>query len=100
MTYNLDAVVFENDFATLSIGDGATVIFNLVDEQLINNNEELDINAVNIAVIDSDGNYYTGENIIGMGDSFYTLATDYKQYLGHPLDKDNLKYCTLEVEDE
>lgn len=100
MTYNLGEATFENDFYSLDISSGSTVIFNLVDEEIQYGEEELVVNAVNIAVIDSDGNYIDGVNVIGEGNEFYTLASDYKEYLGLPLTKDNIKYCTLEVSDD
>lgn len=100
MTYNLSEATFENDFYSLDIADGSTVIFNLVNEEITYNTKETVINAVNIAVIDSDGNYIDGVNVIGESNAFYTLASEYKEYVGRPLDKDNLKYCTLEVSDD
>lgn len=100
MTYNLSEVVFENDFYELEIPDGSTVVFNLVDEQMAVGAEELDINAINIAVITADGLYVDGLNVIGEGGMYYMLTTEYKEYLGKPLTKDNIKYCTLEVEDD
>lgn len=100
MIYNLSEATFENDFYALDIADGSTVIFNKVDEQIAVGANELNVNAVNIAVIDSDGNYIDGVNVIGESNEFYTLATEYKEYLGLPLNKDNIQYCTLEVSDD
>lgn len=100
MIYNLGEATFENDFYSLDISDGNTVIFNIVDEDIAYNTEELVVNAINIAVIDSNGNYIDGVNVIGESNEFYTLTTDYKEYLGLPLNKDNIKYCTLEVSDD
>ena len=100
MKYNLSEATFDNDFYAVDIANGNTIIFNKVDEQIVYNSEELDVNAVNVAVIDSDGNYIDGVNVIGEGNDFYTITTDYKEYLGQPLDKDNIKYCTLEVSDD
>ena len=100
MTYNLSDLSFVNDFAYLEISDGSTVVFNLVDEQIAVGAEELNINAVNVAVLDTDGNYIDGVNVIGEGNEFYSLATEHKEYLGKPLDKDNIQYCTLEVSDD
>lgn len=100
MKYNLSEATFENDFYSLDIADGSTIVFNIVDEEIAHNNEELIINAVNIAVIDSDGNYIDGVNVIGESNDFYALTTEYKEYLGLPLNKDNIKYCVLEVSDD
>ena len=100
MTYNLDEAVFDNDFYSLETGKGDTIILNLVDEQIAYNNEEIAVNAINIAVIDSDSSYHDGVNVIGEGNEFYEIKSDYTQYVGLPLNKDNIKYCTLEVYDE
>lgn len=100
MTYNLSELNFINDFCYLELSDGSTVVFNLVDEQLAVGSEELIVNAINIAVVDSNGNYADGVNVIGEGNDFYMLLSDYKDCLGKPLDKDNIKYCTLEVSDD
>lgn len=100
MTYKLSELNFVNDFAYLDISDGSTVVFNLVDEQIAVGAQEISVNAVNVAVVDTDGNYIDGVNVIGEGNEFYMLATDYREYLGLPLDKDNIKYCTLEVSDD
>lgn len=100
MIYNLNEAVFDNDFYSLETAKGDTIIFNLVDEQIGVGAEELSVNAVNIAIIDSDNNYHDGVNIIGEANKFYILKSDYTQYVGHPLDKDNIQYCTLEVYDD
>lgn len=100
MTYNLSDLNFVNDFAYLEISDGSTVVFNLIDEQIAVGAEELDLNAVNVAVVDTDGNYIDGVNVIGEGNEFYSITTEHKEYLGKPLDKDNIQYCTLEVSDD
>lgn len=100
MTYNLSEAVFDNDFYFLDIADGSTIVFNLVDEQFLSGTEELTINAINIAVITADGSYIDGVNVIGESNDYYSLNTAYTEYLGLPLDKDNIQYCTLEVSDD
>lgn len=100
MTYKLNPTLFDNDFYVLDIGNGVSVIFNLVDENPEIDGEEITVNAVNIAVIDNEDNYHTGVNVIGLADSFYSLETEYKEYLGQPLNKDNMQYCTVEVKDD
>lgn len=100
MTYNLNTVQFENDFYAIETERGNTIIFNLVDEQLLINDTVLNVNAVNVAVVDADGNYTDGVNVIGESNEFYLLNTAYTEYLGKPLNKDNLQYCILEVLDE
>ena len=100
MIYNLSEAVFENDFYELELPDGSTAVFNLVDEDMAVGAEELVVNAINIAVLTADGNYVDGLNIIGEVDTYYTLTSAYKEFLGKPLTKDNIQYCTLEVKDD
>lgn len=100
MTYNLSEALFENDFYELEISDGSTIVFNIVDEQMAVGAEELNINAINVAILTADGRYVDGINVIGEGDEYYTLQSEYKEYLGKPLTKDNIQYCTVEVSDD
>jgi hypothetical protein len=100
MIYNLSEAVFENDFYALETAKGDTIILNLVDEQIAHNGEELNVNAINLAVVDSEDNYHDGVNVIGDSNEFYAIKSDYTQYLGQPLNKDNVQYCTLEVYDD
>lgn len=100
MTYNLSEAKFTNDFYYLECADGSTVVFNLVDEQIAVGAEELVINNINVAVVTSDNVYVDGVNVIGEGNGFYMISTNHKEYLGKPLDKDNIQYCTLEVKDD
>lgn len=100
MTYNLSEAVFSNDFYAVETDGGNTIIFNLIDEQIHVGTEDLALNAINVAVVDNNGIYHEGVNIIGESNDFYALQTNYTEYLGLPLTKDNMKYCTLEVSDD
>ena len=99
MTYNLDSIVFDNNFYVLDIGGGNTVIFNLVEEDIAVGSEVTEISGVNTAVVDSEGVYHTSVNVIGLSDNFYSLNTEHTEYLGKSLTSENIKYCTLEVKD-
>lgn len=100
MTYNLSDLAFVNDFAFIDKENGCTIAFNQLDEQIELNGEEVDINIVNVVTIDNNGNQFNTTNIIGMTSDEYTIVTDYSEYLGQQLTKDNIKYCKLEVSDD
>lgn len=100
MEYKLSEAEFVNDFYYIETANGNTVVFNLVDEQIESQGLTLTINAINVAVVDNDGNYIEGVNVIGEGNEYYMLTTEYMEYLGKPLTKDNIVYCVLEVSDE
>ena len=100
MTYNLSDAVFVNDFYSISLDNGSFIVFNLVDEQPKIEEEEVNINNINIAVVDSEGNQVTVSNVIGMGTPYFNLTSDYSEVLGQTLTKDNIALCTLEVKDE
>lgn len=100
MEYKLSEAEFVNDFYYLETVNGNTIVFNLLDEQLAYNTDQLNVNAINVAMVDNNGVYYDGVNIIGEGNEFYMLSTNHKEYLGKPLTKDNIMYCTVEVSDD
>lgn len=100
MTYKLETLTFTNDFAFIELNSGIVIVFNIVDEQLDSVTGEVNINRINMAVIDENGEQTSTGCIIGLPSKYYSINTDYKEYEGLPLTKDNLKYCTLEVADE
>lgn len=97
MIYNLESISFENDFSFIDLDNGDTIALNLVDEDFFSEGEEIAVNTINISVVVRDVGQLTGTNIIGMGNDYYELKTDYTEYLGKVLTKDNLPYCVLEV---
>lgn len=100
MTYNLNSLVFENDFGFIDLADGKVIVLNSVNEDILAENGEAVISAINIVVVDKDGAQVTGINVIGMSDEYYTIKTEYDEYLGLVLNKENISYCTLEVKDD
>ena len=100
MTYNLDSLTFTNDFAFVELENGTVIVLNIVDEQLGSATGDVIINQINMAVITNDGEQIPSGCVIGIPDEYYTIKTNYKEYVGQPLTKDNLKYCTLEVADD
>lgn len=100
MTYNLNSLVFENDFGFIDLADGKVIVLNSVNEDILAENGEAVISAINIVVVDKDGTQVTGTNVIGMSDEYYAIKTEYDEYLGLVLNKENISYCTLEVKDD
>lgn len=100
MTYNLDSLTFTNDFCFIELNNGSTIILNMIDEQIGVNGTESDINQISMAVIDTDGEQTRTGSVIGLSNEYYALKTEYKDYEGKVLTKDNIKYCTLEVFDD
>ena len=108
MTYKLSDITFDNDFYFIERTDGNTIALNVLDEEMLVKyeqdleivTEELDLNTVNLSVIKADGSQEITSNIIGLETPYYTIKTDYKEYIGTQLTKGNLAYCTLEVADE
>lgn len=100
MTYNLNSLVFENDFGFIDLADGKVIVLNSVNEDILAENGEAVISAINIVVVDKDGTQATGTNVIGMNDEYYAIKTEYDEYLGLVLNKENISYCTLEVKDD
>lgn len=105
MRINLDTLVFENDFCFVSLENGNVLVFNRIDEDLLFNNEETKINKINLALVefleDDTEKQTIISSVIGLNtrnDIF--LTTDYNEFLGKPLDKENLPFCYIEVNNE
>lgn len=100
MTYELSNVEFTNDFFSLSLPDGSTLVMNRVSEALLNEEEETEIKGVNIVVVTEDVNVRCS-SVVGTGNSYFTLSSDYSTCLGKALTSDIMPYCYLEIpEDE
>lgn len=102
MVINLSNITFENDFYFLSLNDGKTIVFNIVNEDFLDKNgNSVKIDRINIEVDSEDGEYLGNtSSIIGLDNEYYSLKTDYKEYEGAVLTKDNMEYVRLEVADE
>lgn len=100
MLYNLKELKFNNDFAFIELENGNIVAFNIVDEELVSEDISADINAINIALVTSADNQIPCVNVIGLPNEAFLITTEYKEYLGKVLNKDNIKYCTMEVSND
>lgn len=99
MIIELDKVVFDNDFFSTMLPDGKYLVLNKVDESLKYSDEtpECNIKAVNIEIQDLEGNAIACPCIIGIGNEYIKINTEYTQYEGEVLNPDNLAFCTIEV---
>lgn len=105
MTVDLSGATFEYDFFSIPLPSGDTLIFNLLNEDLksdtmLGENSTTKINRINIVVAKEDSN----ENalpVIGIENEQFKIYSEYEEYQGKTLDKDNIAYCVLEIfEDE
>lgn len=104
MTLDLSEVEFTYDFFTTTMPDGSTLILNKISEDFLTSDEKEDtvIKRINIIVSPVDGSdNIICSSVIGIGNDYLMLSSDYTSYLGKVLTEDNMKYCTLELyEDE
>ena len=99
MTIDLVNVEFVNDIFSTMLPDGSSIILNKVDENFMVEGEKEGciVKAVNIEIIDIDGIAINCPCIIGLGNDYMKINTDYSEYEGAVLTPDNMMYCTIEV---
>ena len=97
MIVNLSEIQFVNDFAYVNCPSGATLVLNKLDENIA---DVLKIRNVNIALVDTDGNYFDCNMAIGLSNDYIRLFSDYKEQEGQVLTIDNIELCQIEVFDE
>lgn len=88
MTIDLSKVEFQYDFFSSTMPDGSLLILNKVDEDMAS--------AINI-LIATDTEVRKCSPIIGMGNDKIMLYTEYKEYEGQCLNKDNIGYCFIDM---
>lgn len=102
MTLNLAEVQFENDFFSIDLPDGSTLILNKIDENIATESGmNYVINRINVQITRTDENteettYEVCPNVIGMGNEKIRIDSDYAECKGKVLTKDNMMYCTVE----
>lgn len=101
MIIDLAKTEFVNDMFSTMLPNGNYILLNIVDESFAVEGveEPCTVQAVNIEIIDADGNVISGSNVIGMNSDYMLIKTDYSQYEGAVLTPDNMGYCTIEVYD-
>ena len=97
MIVDLSLVTFSNDFFSLPMPDGSRLIMNKINEDF---NSEVVLKNINIVVasINGEGNILC-PSVIGLGNKYLKINSDYEEYLGKLLNEDNMKYCTMEIFD-
>lgn len=100
MTLILKDITFINDFFYIDTPDGDILVLNKVQEELtIANravNQSLHIDNINIG-IQTDDKFIKCPCVIGMGNQFIKIETDYKTLEGAVLTSENMEYCTITV---
>lgn len=99
MIIDLSKVVFENDIFYTVLPDGNYLVLNTVDEAFLAEGEttECKVRAINIEIRDTEGVSTPCPCVIGLGNDYMIIKTDYKQYEGEVLTPDNREYCTIEI---
>lgn len=100
MTINLSEIEFDNDFFMTTTPNGDELILNKMDESLKIDSEEetvLNIKNINIELVKTDNTYVKCPCVIGMGDEYIHIDTDYKDLEGVVLTSENMKYCTINI---
>ena len=99
MTIELDKITFVNDLFTTMLPNGSNLIINSVDESFLaqGETEECTVKAINIEIIDVDGNTVPCPCVIGLGNELMQISTNYKEYEGEVLTPENRVYCTIEI---
>ena len=101
---DLKEVVFTNDFFTVGLPDGNTLIMNVIDECILSyeteTETETEIKGINIQIYTPDfeqsGTYTNGSNVIVVNSPLYKITTEHKEFEGMTLNSENIKYCVLE----
>ena len=101
MIINLSEIIFENDFFSVSLPDGSSLVFNEINEELVTlDNKVIDIHNINIqkVITGSTGEEYIDCSVaIGSRNTILGIYTTYTEYESALLNSNNMKYCTMEV---
>ena len=97
MTINLSEVSFDNDFFEVSLPTGELLVLNSLDESIQTDDNVSVVDRINIAVVDEDNEQHICSGVIGMSNDWFSLASEYPQYVGKGLTRENMRYCTIEV---
>ena len=101
MTVYLSTVEFENDFATIGLSDGSSLVLNKLDESFPTEEGNIEVKRINIEKVDydEDGNEVKTlcSSAIGLGDDNIKIETDFTEYEGAILTEENMIYCRIEV---
>ncbi len=101
MIIELDKVVFTNDIFSTMLPNGNYIVLNKIDEDFTAEGFEGEsiVTAVNIELVDVEGNSIPCPTAIGLGNELMQIKTDYKEYEGDVLSPYNMAFCTIEIYD-
>lgn len=101
MTIYLDSVTFVNDFYTIGLSDGSSLVLNKLDEVFDTTDGSVTVNRISIERVDydEDGNELKTlcSSVIGLGDDNIKIETDFTEYEGAILTEENMALCRIEV---
>ena len=98
MTIDLSKVSFTNDFFSAMLPDGKYLVLNKIDESIkIEGTEACVIKSINIELQDTEGNTMKCPCVIGIGNDYIKIVTNYIEYEGEVLTPDNMEFCTIEI---
>ena len=99
MIIHLDKIQFINDFFSIMLSDGSSLVINKVAESLRvqETDSDVGIKALTIFVVDAEGNSTQCPCVIGLGNDLMQITSEYTEYKGKVLTPDNMAYCTIEV---
>lgn len=101
MILDLSNVTFSYDFFTSTMPDGNQLVLNKIDEDFIYEGKETKVNGINIVVeLLETGESVLCSSVIGTSNEYIALKSDYEEWNGKTLTKDNMKYCTIEMFEE
>jgi hypothetical protein len=101
MIIELAKVIFTNDLFSTMLPDGGYLVLNKIDESLLaeEDTEACDIKAINVEMLDVEGNTVDCPCVIGLSNDKMEIRTEHKEYEGEVLTPDNMEYCTIEIYD-
>lgn len=96
MTINLSEIVFENDFYRCVLPNDMVLTINRIDEDFIHLGEEIKVDGINIELSSEDNEQKIHcSSVIGLEQDYISIETDYTEYIGTCLSKENLMYCRI-----
>lgn len=101
MIIDLQNITFSNDFFSIDLPQGGTFIINKMDESIkLEGSRSADIKNLNLFILNYRQDTTEQINctcIIGMGNEYLRVFTDYKECEGQVLTYENMKYCQVEL---
>ena len=99
MIVYLNKIAFTNDFFNTMLPDGSYLVLNKIDESMLADGvtEAVDIKAINVMLVDEEGNITKCPCVIGLENDYLQILTDYAEYEGQVLTSAHMEYCTIEV---